>query len=284
MIKIRFIIFRLKGEKINYKLINILKKYKIRFTFLNFGKCLKSKKIKIINYKSKELKELFIRILNFKEDVCFFLNNSFDAYKDISFLIKKTKWYFAKYTYNAGILDFNLNCSKYFYFKDNINYNINKFYGLDNIKCPDPRCFAFKKDLLSNFIDFKISTKNFGRGFEVFMSFFCYYSNNKSICRDFSKKINIKNTLGNFRTLLDISKDNQKYDKKLNVYMETISSNTFFNMEYENKVYFNKGPNILLKIINPIINKNSINKVEKNNDFVFNDNTEILKETKLYES
>lgn len=284
MIKIRFIIFKTKNEKINSKLINIFKKYKIRFTFLNFGKSIKDKSFKIINYKSKKLKELFIRILNMKEEICFFLNNSFDNFKSIPYLIKKTKWYFSKYPYNAGILDFNLNCSKYFYFRDNFNQNNYKFYGLDIIKCPDPRCFAFKKDILSNFIDYEVLTSNFGKGFEILISFFCYYSNNKFVCRDFSRKIKIKNNLKDFKLSLQISKHNPKYDKKLNIFMEIISSNTFFNYEYQDKLFLSKGPDKLLKILKPIIDKNLINKNNENIDFVFDDKIKIEKEIKLYES
>jgi len=286
MIKLRFIIFRFKHEKINYDLINFLRKHKIKFSLFNFSKKLKSKKIKIINYKSKNLKKLFIRMLSQKEEVCFFLHGSFDAYKEIPYLIKKTKWFFDKYYFDAGILDFNLNYSKYFYFNDPLNYNINKFYGLNIIKCPDPRCFAVRKDILSNFIDFNISTENFGKGLEIFLSFFCHQSNNKYICRDVSRKININIDLKGFKTLLSISDKNPKYNKKLNIYMENISSNVYFNLEYFDKIYNNKGPEILIGVSRPIMNKNLI----KNNyrkpidDFVMNDNKEITEEIKLYEA
>lgn len=285
MQRIRFIIFLFKNEKLNYKLLKILKKYNIRFTVLNFGKTIKSDKFKIINYKSKDLKELFIRILSQKEEICFFLYNYFNSYKEIFYLIKKTKWFFKKYNYNAGILDFNLNVSKYFYFRDSLNYESYKFYGLENIKCPDPRCFAFRKDILSNFMDFEISTKNFGRGFEIFLSFFCYCSNKKYVCRDISRKINLKFDLKKFRTLLDVSNKNPKHDKKLNIFIESLSSTVLFNMEYFKEIYFSKGPKKLIEVLFPILNKTFIkNNKNEAKDFILDDKVSITNEIKLYEA
>jgi len=68
--------------------------------------------------------------------------------------------------------------------------------------------------------------------------------------------------------------------------MENISSNVYFNLEYFDKIYNNKGPEILIGVSRPIMNKNLI----KNNyrkpidDFVMNDNKEITEEIKLYEA
>lgn len=252
--KIKFIVFRMPNEKINYKLLKFLKTKKINFFYLNLGKNkMKSKRIKIVNYKDQFLKELFIRILSQKEDLCFFIHNEFNSLKDIGYLIKKSKWYFQKYHNEAGILDFNLTFSKYFYFSDKL-VNNNKFYGLNMITCPDPRCFVVKRDVLSNFMDFEIITKNFGRGFEIFLAFFCYY-NKLLVCRDISKKIKLKFDSDKFKTLLATSLKNTKYEKKLNIFIENISASVYFNYETNGNVYYNKGPKKLLGFLRPILNK-----------------------------
>jgi hypothetical protein len=94
MHRIKFYIYRLGKEKINKKLIAFFIKYKIKFCFLNLGIKKKNDNFKIINYRSNNLKELFIRIVSQKEDLCFLLHNDFNSYKDIFYMIKKSKCYF----------------------------------------------------------------------------------------------------------------------------------------------------------------------------------------------
>lgn len=253
MNRIKFYLYRFKKEKINKKLIAFFKKYKIKFSFLNFGKKIKDDKLKFINYKSDNLKELFIRMLNQKEELCFFLHNDFNSYKDIIYMIKKSKWYFNKYQ-NAGILDFNLNLSKYYHFYEKGFSNYNKFYGLNDIKCPDPRCFVFKKEILTNHLDFYIDKNNFGRGFEIFLSFFCYLEK-KLICRDICRKIKFKNNLYLFRTLMKLNERNNYNNilKKFNVFMENISTVIYFNYETSEESFYNQGPQKLIKLLRPIL-------------------------------
>ena len=72
MHRIKFYIYRIDKENINKKLIAFFRKHKIKFCYLNFGKKINEDNVKIIKYKSDNLKELFIRflkrtdILNFK--------------------------------------------------------------------------------------------------------------------------------------------------------------------------------------------------------------------------
>ena len=253
MNRIKFYLYRFGKEKINKKLIAFLKKYKIKFVFLNFGKKIKDEKIKFINYKSNNLKELFIRLLNQREELCFFLHTDFNSYKDIIYMIKKSKWYFNKYQ-NAGILDFNLNLSKYYHFYDRSFTNYNKFYGLNDIKCPDPRCFVFKKEILTNHLDFYIDKNNFGRGFEIFLSFFCYLDN-KLVCRDICRKIKFINNLYLFRTIMKLNEKNNYSNilKKFNIFMETISNVIYFNYETTEESFYNQGPKKLIKLLKPIL-------------------------------
>lgn len=253
MHKIKFYIYRLGKEKINKKLIAFFIKYKIKFCFLNLGMRKKNDNFKVINYRSNSLKELLIRIVSQKEDLCFFLHNDFNSYKDIFYMIKKSKWYFKKYS-NAGILDFNLNLSKYYHFNDKSFINYNKFYGLNDLSFPDPRCFVFNKELLSEHINFYIEKNNFGRGFEIFLSFFCYV-NNKIVCRDVCRKIKFPNNLHLFETLLKINEKNNYNNilKKFNIFMAKTSSITYFNCEKTNDALYSKGPKNLMKILIPIL-------------------------------
>ena len=67
--------------------------------------------------------------------------------------------------------------------------------------------------------------------------------------------------------------------------MESISSNVFFNLEYLNKIYKNKGPIQLINILKPILNKTFIkNNKTKIIDVIINDNIPINAELKLYET
>jgi len=253
MNRIRFFIYRLNKEEINQNLISFFKKHKIKFRYLNFGEKINSDNVKIIKYKSDNLKELFIRILNQKEELCFLLHNDFNSYKDIIYMIKKSKWYFRKYP-NAGMLDFNLNLSKYYHFYDKSFTNYNKFYGLNSTICPDPRCFIFNKELLKDHMNFHIEMPLFGRGFEIFISFFCYI-NKKMVCRDICRKIKFPNNLHLFKTLLRISEKNNYNNilKKFNVFMENMSSLVFFNYETSDNGYYNQGPKKLIKLLKPIL-------------------------------
>lgn len=254
MNRIKFYIFVFPKEKLNKKLIYFMRKYKIKFCILNFGKKIKNKKV--INYKSKDIKELFIRILNQKEELCFFLYNEFDSYKDIFYLIKKSKWFFGKYNEKAGMLDFNLNLSKYYHFYDKSFSCYNKFYGLNEVRCVDPRCFVFKKQIIDSFLNFYIDTKCFGHGLEIFLSFFCY-SKKLMVCRDISRKIFLKNNLSKFNTYLKIDERNNFHYlvKKFNVFMENISNIVYFNYETNQDSFFNQGPRKLIKLLKPILKK-----------------------------
>lgn len=254
MHRIKFYIYRIDKENINKKLIAFFRKHKIKFCYLNFGKKTNEDNVKIIKYKSDNLKELFIRILNQKEELCFFLHNDFDSYKDIIYMINKSKWYFKKYP-NAGILDFNLNLSKYYHFYDISFTNYNKFYGLNDIKCPDPRCFVFNKEILTDHINFYIEKTNFARGLEIFISFFCYLKG-KMVCRDICRKIKFVNNLHLFKTLMEINEknyNNKNIVNKFNIFMENISNIIYFNHESNNESFYSQGPKKLIKILKPIL-------------------------------
>jgi hypothetical protein len=130
---------------------------------------------------------------------------------------------------------------------------------LNDISFPDPRCFVFNKQLLSEHINFYIEENNFGRGFEIFLSFFCYL-NNKMVCRDVCRKIKFSNNLHLFETLLKINEKNNYNNvlKKFNIFMEKTSSVIYFNCEKNNDALYSKGPKNLMKILIPILKMKKI--------------------------
>ena len=114
--------------------------------------------------------------------------------------------------------------------------------------------FCFNKELLTSHVNFYIEENNFGKGFEIFLSFFCYL-NGKIVCRDICRKIKFTNNLHLFKTLLKMNERNHYNDIliKFNIFMENISNVIYFNYETSEESFYNQGPKKLIKILRPIL-------------------------------
>ena len=188
------IFLRERKERINKKLFSLSKENKINFYFVNSGEPIKTKKKKIFNLKEyKVVNQIFEKILNHKKPNFFiFINVSADE-KYFLEIIQRTFWYFDKFKFKSGAIDFSTSCNN---FKQVIKEEPRIYpyihYNLCNTFLINKFCFAIKREILTELLLKKIKTKTFKEKIEFIVSLICF-SKKMLVCRDKTYKIILDN-------------------------------------------------------------------------------------------